>query len=87
LNTRYIGSAEMDPNVLTDESIDLNSIPSRVYNDLIVGYEFNESFRLTGTITNLLDVNPPRRSTTYLGTSGIYDNFGRFVFIRGTYNF
>lgn len=87
LNTRYIGSAEMDPNVLTDESIDLNDIPSRVYNDLIVGYEFNESFSLTGTVTNLLDVNPPRRSTTYLGTSGIYDNYGRFVFLRGTYNF
>lgn len=87
LNTRYIGSAEMDPNVLTDESIDLNDIPSRVYNDLIVGYEFNDSFRLTGTMTNLLDVNPPRRSTTYIGTSGIYDNTGRYVFFRGTYTF
>lgn len=87
LNTRYIGTAEMDPNVLTDESIDLNNIPSRWYNDLIVGYVFNDSFRLTGTITNLLDVNPPRRSTTYIGTSGIYDNFGRFVSVRGTYTF
>jgi iron complex outermembrane receptor protein len=87
LNTRYVGSVEMDPNVLTDESIDLNNVPSRVYNDLIVGYEFNDSFRLTGTVTNLLDVDPPRRSTTYLGNSGIYDNTGRYVFVRGTYSF
>ena len=61
LNTRYIGSAQIDPNVLTDESIDKNDIPSRIYNDLILGYHFENDVKVTATITNLADIDPPRR--------------------------
>jgi outer membrane receptor protein involved in Fe transport len=88
LNTRYIGSTMMDPNVLTNESIDLNNIPSKVYNDLIIGYEFDNSLRLSATVVNLGDVDPPRRSDNiYLGGRGNYDNFGRLISLRASYNF
>ncbi|MDA8599107.1 TonB-dependent receptor [Porticoccaceae bacterium] len=59
LNTRYIGSTIYDPNALTDETSDKPLVPSRVYNDLIIGYEFENELRITGTITNIGDVNPP----------------------------
>jgi len=87
LNTRYIGSAELDPNALTDEAIDKNDIPSRIYNDLIVGYEFDSSLNLTATVTNIADVNPPRRDGTWTGQRGNYDNMGRFISLRASYNF
>ena len=87
LNTRYIGSAELDPNALTDETIDKNGVPSRIYNDLIVGYEFDNSLNLTATVTNIADVNPPRRDGTWTGQRGNYDNMGRFISLRAAYNF
>ncbi|MGY8896934.1 MAG: TonB-dependent receptor plug domain-containing protein [Paraglaciecola sp.] len=87
LNTRYIGSAQIDPNVLTDESIDKNDIPSRIYNDLILGYHFENDVKVTATITNLADIDPPRRDEVFLGARGNYDNVGRFVSLRASYQF
>ncbi|MEM9531365.1 MAG: TonB-dependent receptor [Pseudomonadota bacterium] len=87
LNTRYIGSTKMDPNV-SNESIDLNNIGSKVYNDLIVGYEFNNSLQLSASFINLADVDPPRRADNiYLGGRGNYDNFGRLISLRASYRF
>lgn len=87
LNTRYIGSAILDPNVLTNESIDTNDVPSKLYNDLIIGYEFENELRLTATITNIGDIEPPRRDVVFTGARGNYDNVGRFISLRATYNF
>jgi outer membrane receptor protein involved in Fe transport len=87
LNTRYIGSTVLDPNVLTSESIDTNDVSSRLYNDLIIGYEFENDLRLTATITNIGDVEPPRRNGVFAGARGNYDNVGRFVSLRASYNF
>lgn len=86
-NTRYIGSTILDPNVLTDESIDKNNVSSRLYNDLIVGYEFDNDLKLTATVTNIGDVEPPRRDGLFQGARGNYDNVGRFVSLRASYNF
>ncbi|WP_077338186.1 TonB-dependent receptor plug domain-containing protein [Pseudocolwellia agarivorans] len=86
-NTRYIGSAILDPNALTAESIDTNDVPSRMYNDLVIGYEFESELRLTATITNIGDVEPPRRELIFEGARGNYDNVGRFVSLRASYNF
>ncbi|USI28838.1 TonB-dependent receptor plug domain-containing protein [Alteromonas macleodii] len=87
LNTRYIGSTQIDPNVLTDESIDKNDIPRRIYNDLILGYHFENDVKVTATITNLADIDPPRRAEVFLGARGNYDNVGRFVSLRASYQF
>lgn len=87
LNTRYIGSAILDPNVLTAESIDTNNVPSRIYNDLVLGYEFENELRLTATITNLGDIDPPRREDVFTASRGNYDNVGRFISLRAAYNF
>lgn len=87
LNTRYIGSAILDTNALTDEVFDTNDVPSRMYNDLIIGYEFDNDLKLTATITNLGDVEPPRREVVFTGAMGNYDNVGRFVSLRASYNF
>lgn len=87
LNTRYIGSVKMDPNV-SNESIDLNNISDRMYNDLIVGYEVNEALQLSASVINLADIDPPRRADNiYLGGRGNYDNFGRLISLRATYKF
>ena len=86
-NTRYIGSVKMDPNV-SAESIDLNDIGSEVFNDLFIGYEVNDSLRLSASIVNLFDVDPPRRADNiYLGARGNYDNFGRLISLRASYDF
>ena len=87
LNTRYIGSTIYDPNALTDETSDKPLVPSRVYNDLIIGYEFENELRITGTITNIGDVNPPRIGDLFLGVRGNYDNTGRFISLRASYSF
>ncbi|XPF94072.1 TonB-dependent receptor plug domain-containing protein [Colwellia sp. RE-S-Sl-9] len=87
LKTRYIGSTNLDNTVLTDESIDTNDVNTRIYNDLIFGYKVNDDMKVQATVTNLLNVDPPRRAGVYLGSSGNYDNTGRFVSIRATYNF
>lgn len=87
LNTRYIGSTIYDPNALTDETSDKPLVPSRVYNDLIIGYEFENEIRITGTITNIGDVNPPRIGDLFLGVRGNYDNTGRFISLRASYSF
>ncbi|MFC3123188.1 TonB-dependent receptor [Agaribacter flavus] len=87
LNTRYIGSTLLDPNVLTDESIDTNDVPSRIYNDVVVGYTFDNELSLTATITNLADIDPPRRDGVFLGARGSYDNVGRFISLRASYHF
>ena len=87
LNTRYIGSTIYDPNALTDETSDKPLVPSRVYNDLIIGYEFENEIRVTGTITNIGDVNPPRIGNLFLGALGNYDNTGRFISLRASYSF
>ena len=87
LNTRFIGEVQMDPNV-SDESIDFNDIGEEVFNDLVFGYEVNDSLRLSATIINVGDVEPPRRADNiYLGGRGNYDNFGRFVSLRANYSF
>ncbi len=86
-NTRFIGSSILDPNALTAESIDKNDIPSRTYNDLIVRYRFENELSLTATITNLADIDPPRRDGVFLGARGNYDNVGRFVSLRASFNF
>lgn len=87
LNTRYIGSTIFDPNALTDETSDKPRVPSRVYNDLIIGYEFENELRITGTITNIGNVNPPRIGDLFLGVRGNYDNIGRFISLRASYSF
>ncbi|XPF94066.1 TonB-dependent receptor plug domain-containing protein [Colwellia sp. RE-S-Sl-9] len=87
LNTRYIGSTVLDANALTNETIDTNDVPSRMYNDLVIGYEFDNDLRLTATITNIGDVEPPRREVVFTGAIGNYDNVGRFVSLRASYNF
>ena len=87
LNTRYIGSTIYDPNALTDETSDKPLVPSRVYNDLIIGYQFENELRITGTITNIGDVNPPRIGDLFLGVRGNYDNTGRFISLRASYSF
>ena len=87
LITRYIGSVKMDPNV-SDESIDLNEIGSKVFNDLVIGYEYSDSLRFSATIANIADVDPPRRGDNiYLGGRGNYDNYGRFITLRASYGF
>jgi iron complex outermembrane recepter protein len=87
LNTRYIGSTLLDPNVLTAESIDTNNVPSRVYNDVIIGYQLATNLGLTATITNLANVAPPRRDVVFTGARGNYDNVGRFISLRASYRF
>jgi len=87
LNNRYIGSVELDQNALTDESIDKNDVPSRLYNDLVVGYEFENELRVTATVSNLFDIDPPKRDIIFTGANGNYDNVGRFISIRASYNF
>ncbi len=87
LNTRYIGSAKMDPNV-SDEFFDRNEFGSKVFNDLVIGYEVGDSLRLAAIVVNLADVEPPRRGNNiYLGTRGNYDNFGRLISLRASYGF
>jgi len=92
LNNRFIGSALLDPNALTNEAIDKNHVPSRLYNDFVVSYLLQDNLQISATITNLRDIDPPRRDdgaggTVYLGTRGNYDNVGRFISLGVSYQF
>ncbi|WP_077343351.1 TonB-dependent receptor domain-containing protein [Pseudocolwellia agarivorans] len=87
LNTRYIGSAVLDPNARTNETIDTPEVNSKMYNDLVIGYEFENSLKLTATVSNLFSVNPPYRDGVWYGARGSYDNTGQFVNLRAQYTF
>lgn len=87
LNTRYIGSALVDANVRTDESIDRNKVKAKLYNDFVLGYTVNDNLDLTATVTNLFNVDPPFNDLTFNGSAGSYDNVGRFVSLRAGVKF
>ncbi len=86
-NTRHIGSALVDANLVSEESIDTNDVVAKTYNDLILGYSIKEGLNLTATVSNLFSVDPPFRDFVYNGAAGSYDNTGRFISLRLDYSF
>lgn len=86
-NGRFVGSAMHDENAATDEVYEDNSVPSRMYNDVSVSYDFQEKYRLTFGVNNVFDVEPPYMPGTYLGASGRYDVIGRYLFVSARANF
>ncbi|HQS96330.1 MAG TPA: TonB-dependent receptor, partial [Novosphingobium sp.] len=80
-NTRIRGSALHLTNAASDETFDTNKVPGRVYNDMSLGYDINENYRITFGINNVFDVQPPQVPDTYMGAGGIFDNIGRNFFV------
>lgn len=80
-NTRIRGSALHLTDAASDETFDTNKVPARVYNDMSLGYDINENYRITLGINNVFDVQPPQVPDTYTGAGGIYDNIGRNFFV------
>ena len=83
LMTRYIGSSKGDVQAAPEDR-DLNRAESKVYNDLVLGYEFDDGYRGFIGINNLFDVTPPGLAETQFGGSyndegALYDNIGRFI--------
>ncbi len=67
--------------------LDKPRVPSRVYNDLIIGYEFENELRITGTITNIGNVNPPRIGDLSLGLAATTITSGDSYSLRASYSF
>lgn len=83
LMTRYIGSAKADVQAGPEER-DLNRAKAKIYNDLVIGYNFSENYRAHIGVNNLFDVTPPNLAETQFGGSflsegALYDNIGRFI--------
>lgn len=87
--TRLVGSATVDKQAAPE----LNERPTvnpKVYNDIIVGYNFSEKVSLTAGVKNLFYVIPPRTAATYRGnfqSGGLYDVIGRTFFVGVKANF
>ena len=86
LDTLYRASAMYDANVRTDEQYETNHVPSRVYNDVTVGWYMSESTTLRAGVNNVFNVSPPRLPSVYR-SGGSYDVYGRYFFVNATVNF
>lgn len=86
-NSRFRGSSLHETNAGTDETFDTNTVPSRLYNDMSLGYAINENYRITFGINNVFDVKPPQVPDTYTGAGGIYDTIGRNFFVKANAKF
>jgi outer membrane receptor protein involved in Fe transport len=88
--TRYIDSGTYD-NTFTPTAIADNSVPSRVYVDGTVQYEFTQTtlsrLQLYGRVTNLFDKDPPVLANANQNSAptnaALYDMGGR-SFVVGT---
>ena len=86
LDTLYRASALYDANFKTSEQYENNHVPSRVYNDLSVGWYVNEKTTLRFGINNLFNVSTPMLPNVYRG-GGNYDVYGRYGFVNATVKF
>ena len=87
LNNRYWGKALNYTNV-SAEAYDKNKLPARLYNDLSVGWHMNAHATFRVGINNLFDVQPPYRPRTYYqGGGGVYDVYGRYLYVNAKFNF
>lgn len=81
LNTRFVGATKyaVGPTV-TAEAYPDNSIPSRTYNDVSVGFRVNDSLRIMAGVENVLNIDPPIFPYVNYGAGGRYDVMGRYFF-------
>ena len=97
LSTRFVGSSKADVQALPEDR-DLNNASSKIYNDLVFGYELNENYQFSLGINNLFNVTPPRLFETHTGGGGaglgqgeggggLYDNIGRYIFLGASAKF
>jgi iron complex outermembrane receptor protein len=77
---RYIASSKNDANA-TPEEYDLNHIPSRLYNDVYITYNFTEKATVGLGVSNIFDKAPP-----FL-RSGYHDTLGRSFFMTANMKF
>jgi len=80
-NTQIRGASLHDANIASDEAFETNRVPSRVYNDMSLGYEISDDYQITFGINNVFDVKPPQVPSTYTGADGIFDTIGRYFFV------
>ncbi|MEQ8178842.1 MAG: TonB-dependent receptor, partial [Amphiplicatus sp.] len=87
-NMRYVGSAELD--VQRTREFNVYRVPSRLYHDVFVGYEFPEAgISLQAGINNLMNTAPPRLPGVSTGTfdGSLYENVGRNFYLGVTKSF
>ncbi|MEQ8750394.1 MAG: TonB-dependent receptor [Amphiplicatus sp.] len=85
---RYVGSAELD--VQRTREFNVYRVPSRLYHDVFVGYEFPEAgISLQAGINNLMNTAPPRLPGVSTGTfdGSLYENVGRNFYLGVTKSF
>ncbi|MBC7986154.1 MAG: TonB-dependent receptor [Sphingomonadaceae bacterium] len=90
---RYFGSVEIEPGASTVATVD-DSIKAFHWFDVSGSYDFTDNFSLTAGVNNVFDTNPPTIGGAFLGTAGNgntfpgqYDPVGRYVFVRGAFEF
>lgn len=95
LSWRYIGAvsnddASPDPDLSGSQASidkwkanDALHVSSQSYFDLAYSHQFDNGYRLTSGVNNVLDKEPPiLPSLTSTGYSGTYDPLGRYVFVK-----
>ena len=88
LNFRFIDSAVLNHDWTADQ-FDILSVPSRLYTDVRIRYEFSEKFSAYFGVNNLFETNPPRAPGTTQGRNvgSHYDNIGRYFLIGANLSF
>jgi len=77
----YVGPAVLDRQAVPERfPTAFDSVGSKLYNDLYIGWEVEERVTVYGGINNVFDVEPPDNPQTYLGGFGVYDSVGRFFY-------
>lgn len=90
-NTRYLNGVEL----YTADSLERNPNPSNelrwgsyAVTDVNAGYKFDNGFGVSLGVDNFFNRRPPGIANTATGAgSAVYDNIGRFAYLRGTYTF
>jgi iron complex outermembrane receptor protein len=81
LDTRLISAGRFDVNSASGEVYDRNAFPIFIYNDCYLNYKFHENFNIGIGMNNISDIYPPKLfKISKDGT--IYDNIGRYAFIK-----
>lgn len=87
-SARYISGGKYDVQV-PDERYDHQEASSRIYNDVVLGYDLGDQYRIRIGANNVFDVKPPSTWFAFAGQfeAALYDNIGRFYFLSATATF
>lgn len=88
LATRFLGASTYSLSQIENPEIypNGNRVPAVVYNDLALGLNINEKYRMNFGIKNITNTMPPQYPATFVATT-MYDLVGRYFYVTAKTSF